>query len=173
MNIAPLTAPFFAGIYAILISFPGYEVVELLVSIFQMLMGTFVPFLIIFTCNMLIIITLRKSSKERKKLRQGNSNTDTQHLTRMLIFVSLAYIVSTMPYRLYHLSMKIPAVAALYDLKILYWRKQYVIQIWSLLIVWMCNYCCNFYLYCLGGGRKYRQDAKMVIKELRCRVTVK
>ncbi|XP_064619610.1 uncharacterized protein LOC135483041 [Lineus longissimus] len=158
------------GIYAILILAPDpeLEILEGISTSFQLVVGTILPFFIIFTCNILIIITLKQASKARQRLETNQKNVElkSQHLTRMLLFVSFAYVITTLPYRLYHLTMKIPVVANLYDLRVLYWRKQYVISVWSLIIVWMFNYSLNFYLYCIGGGRKYRDDAKLVLSRL-------
>jgi hypothetical protein len=158
----------FTGIYATLITAgKEYEVIELLITGFQMVFGTILPFVVIFTCNILIIITLRKASKERKKLDASQERRpDSQHLTRMLIFVSFAYVMLTLPYRLNHFAMKIPAVANMYNFEVVYWRKKYVIQTWTLIIIWLGNYSVNFYLYCLGGGKKYREDARRVIGEI-------
>jgi hypothetical protein len=133
------------------------------------IIGTVLPFLIIFISNIIIILTLKQAASDRNKLdKHGQKEADLQHLTRMLIFVSFAYVITTLPYRLHHFAMKIPAVAAAYDLRVLFWRKKYVVTTWSLSVVWMFNYSINFYLYCLGGGRRYRNDARRVVSTL-CR----
>jgi hypothetical protein len=86
----------------------------------------------------------------------------------MLIFVSLAYVVLTLPRRLAHTFMTIPAIARTYDLTVLYWRKKYMTVLWSVTFVWMSNHAVNFYMYCIGGGRKYRKDAREVLKQMSC-----
>ncbi|XP_064619894.1 thyrotropin-releasing hormone receptor-like [Lineus longissimus] len=155
------------GIYAVLIEAPEYKVVELLVSSFHMVVGTILPFLIIFICNIIIIVTLRNAANDRRIFENNpKKNSGSQHLTRMLIFVSFAYIIITLPYRLYHLLMRIPGVG--YDLSVLYWRRRYITEAWTFLAIWLFNYSVNFYLYCLGGGRKYRDDAKQVLKGKFC-----
>jgi hypothetical protein len=155
--------------YATVMSYPKLPILELISTGYYVAVGTALPFAVIFTSNVLIIISLRKAAKERKKLETTQNvrfEKDTQYLTRMLIFVSLAYIVLSLPFRLYHLLMRIPSLT--YDLSDIYWKRRYVMQSWFLGLVWMLNYSVNFYLYCVGGGRKYRLEAKSVVQELFC-----
>jgi hypothetical protein len=157
------------------ITIPNHPGLELLTSSFQVIVGTLCPFIVILACNITIIATLRSASEQRKafeKIKQDKSRDrnqkDTTYLTRMLIAVSFAYFLLTMPYRLNHLVLKIPAVAAMYDMKDIYWRMRYVLQAWLLMNVWNYNFAINFFLYCIGGGRRYRNDAREVLKRLRC-----
>jgi hypothetical protein len=48
----------------------------------------------------------------------------------------------------------------------LYWVVRYGVEYWFIHEIWYQNYSINFYLYCIGGGRKYRNDVKVVLKEL-------
>jgi hypothetical protein len=120
-------------------------------------------------------VTLQSASEKRKTLEaikhdesRDRKQKDTAYLMRMLIAVSFAYVILTFPYRLYHLLLKIPAVAAVYDMKNIYWRMRYALQAWILTIVWISNFAINFFLYCIGGGKRYRRDASKVCKGLGC-----
>jgi hypothetical protein len=118
---------------------PNHPELELLTSSFQVVIGTLCPFVLILSCNITIIVTLQSASKERNVLEtikqdksRDRSQKDTAYLTRMLIAVSIAYVILTLPYRLNHLIMKIPVVAAMYDMKNIYWSMRYVLQAWTL-----------------------------------------
>ncbi|XP_064620959.1 growth hormone secretagogue receptor type 1-like [Lineus longissimus] len=144
--------------------------VELVASLFYVLVGTVFPFLIILGSNLVIIVTLRRASKERARLKSsqqkegpGKHQQETQHLTVMLIFVSVAYIVTSLPYRMYDFSAQIPAVDAMYDMSQVYWRLRYGIGQFAVMNIWFYNFAVNFYLYIIGGGKRYRNDAKEVL----------
>jgi hypothetical protein len=162
---------FFSGAEYMVISVPGNERrLELLVSGLDFFVGTFVPFLIIFVSNFLIIISIRQASKERRLLRSGRGEEvkDTQYLTRMLLMVSAAYIVTSVPYRLYLFIKDMPGVASHYNLRDRYWGLRYTIELVLVFDIWCCNYAVNFYLYCLGGGKRYREDLKRLFKGKLC-----
>jgi uncharacterized membrane protein len=159
----------------VIILIPNHPELELLTSGFQVVVGTLCPFVLILACNITIIVTLQSASEERKVLEmmkqdksRDRNKKDTAYLTRMLIAVSFAYVILTLPFRLNHLIMKIPDVASMYDMKNIYWRMRYVVQAWTLQNVWMFNDAINFILYCIGGGKRYRRDAKDVWKGLVC-----
>jgi hypothetical protein len=44
-----------------------------------------------------------------------------------------------------------------------YWNLRYNVQLWVVFELWCWNYAVNFYLYCIGGGEKYRRDTKEVL----------
>jgi hypothetical protein len=150
----------------------NYPVVELLVSGFQLIFGAFLPFALILCCNVIIIITVKLASKKRLRMElrvQGcgqRKRKGTEHLTRMLIFVSMAYVVTTLPHRFYHVVMNIPEVA--YDLNNEYWFLRFSVENEVLFLVWCCNYACNFYLYCVGGGQRYRKDTVEILTTIIC-----
>ncbi|XP_064643084.1 thyrotropin-releasing hormone receptor-like [Lineus longissimus] len=148
---------------------PEHIEIEILASLSQLLLGTVIPFVIILGCNIIIIITVRTASAKRAKISagqgQGNRKEET-HLTRMLIFVSLAYMVTSIPYRLYYLVMDMPELGDVYDMNDEYWNLRYLVQVFFVFNLWMFNYAINFYLYCIGGGAKYRRDAAEVCKEI-------
>jgi hypothetical protein len=157
------------------VSFPGirflsYNVpraIEEASTLFNLIFGTVVPSVVIFSCNSLIILTVKKAATRRAKLSQkGKEEKDSQNLTAMLLFVSVAYIVTTFPYRVYDPITQMSELSAIYDMTKQYWKLRYSIGLYSVAILWFCNYAVNFYLYCIGGGKRYRNDTKAVIGQL-------
>ena len=134
-------------------------------SLFQLLTGTLFPFIGITCCNMAIIITLSQASKQRRELRNmaaGSGSKETQHLTRMLIFISIAYVIFSILFRLL-------AVASMaYDFGQICDFIHYNMLAALLFTIWCWNHSANFYLYCLGGGRRYREDLKEVLRQMAC-----
>ncbi|XP_064636595.1 cysteinyl leukotriene receptor 1-like [Lineus longissimus] len=150
---------------------PGYPALETAVNMFHLTFGSIAPFAIIIVCNIWIIVTLRAASKDRKAMVAKkvaiSQEKDTRHLTRMLLFVCAAYIMTSLPYRMHDLVLTIPVLREMYDLTERYWYLRYTTQYYVLLAVWHWNYGINFYLYCIGGGKKYRAD---VLRLFRCKV---
>jgi hypothetical protein len=145
----------------------NYPIVELLVSGFQLLIGAVLPFLIISGCNIIIIVTVKLASEKRVEMEAGQGQKwrkESEYLTRMLVFVSAAYVVTSAPFRLYYLIIDIPAVSKIYDMTNEYWILRFNAQNEFLYDIWCCNYAFNFYLYCVGGGQKYRRDTIEIIK---------
>ena len=163
----------FSGNEVVVASVPEAHVVAVLSTNWQLVFGTILPFLIIISCNVAIIVTLKRASSERSKLeaRAREKNTtekDTQFLTRMLVLVSIAYVVLSIPYRFYTVVMEIPALKDMYDMREPYWNIKYNMQHYILTIFWSCNNAVNCYLYCLGGGKQYRQDTLHILKVIVC-----
>ena len=137
-----------------------------------MILGSVIPFIIILGSNIIIIIKIKMASAQRSKMRanegQCENKSKEKHLTRMLIFVSLAYVVTSAPLRLYYLLMDIPEIGGpeVYDLSNTYWSLRYHTQMFLLADIFVFNHAINFYLYCLGGGAKYRKDAAEVCKRI-------
>ncbi|XP_064632599.1 uncharacterized protein LOC135490944 [Lineus longissimus] len=138
-------------------------------SLFNIIFGTVVPSVLIFGCNLLIIITVKKAAANRAVFKSNqtvNKDKDSPNLAAMLLFVSIAYIITTFPYRLFAPIIEIPTFAAMYDMTQPYWRLSYNIGLYVLADLWFCNYAVNFYLYCIGGGKRYRDDTKAVIGQI-------
>ncbi|XP_064633308.1 galanin receptor 2b-like [Lineus longissimus] len=149
----------------VVMSVPDAPEMETLGNMFQLVIGTIVPFCIIVFCNLWIITVLRSASKARDKMGvsekgKKKSEKESTHLTRMLIIVSIAYVVTSIPYRLYIVIMGAPEVFAPYKLKEEYWSLRFYCQNYILDQFWELNYAINFYLYLIGGGKKYRNDVK-------------
>ncbi|XP_064637544.1 growth hormone secretagogue receptor type 1-like [Lineus longissimus] len=145
--------------------------VEKVFSTYMVIVGTGLPFSIILGANLLIIITVKRASFERAKLNSNTSRAEKeernqQHLTILLLFISFAYVVTTLPYRLYDPILKLPQIKAIYDMTQQYWKLRYTLGIFFTANLWFYNYAVNFYLYCIGGGKRYRDDTKAVIGQL-------
>jgi hypothetical protein len=131
----------------------------------QLAIGTILPFIIIVFCNLWIFKVIHKASKDRDKMgvsKEGQKarQKETTYLTRMLLLVSLAYVMTSIPYRIYNVIIEIPAVLDAYDMKDEYWVMRYYCQFFIIEDLWEMNFGINFYLYCIGGGKKYRNDVK-------------
>jgi heme/copper-type cytochrome/quinol oxidase subunit 2 len=131
----------------------------------QLAIGTILPFVIIVFCNLWIFIVLHNASKKRDKMginkeRQKTREKETTYLTRMLILVSIAYVLTSIPFRMYDLIIGIPEVKAAYNFQEEYWSVRYYTQHFIFANIWEMNFGINFYLYCIGGGKKYRNDVK-------------
>ncbi|XP_064637901.1 nociceptin receptor-like [Lineus longissimus] len=140
----------------------------------QLAVGTVLPFCLIVFCNVWIIVVLRRASHKQGKMGVSEKNRktrekETTHLTRMLILVSIAYVVTSIPYRLFDIIIGIPEVKGHYKMDDEYWRLRLNCQHIVIIAFWNVNYGINFYLYCLGGGKKYRDDVKQrVFKFVSC-----
>jgi hypothetical protein len=137
----------------------------------QLAIGTILPFVVIVFCNVCIIIVLRNASKDRDKMGvskegQKTREKETTYLTRMLILVSIAYVVTSIPYRMYDVVIGLPEVKRHYNMKVEYWKLRFYCQHLIISEFWGLNYGINFYLYCLGGGKKYREDVKQRLAKI-------
>jgi hypothetical protein len=81
----------------------------------------------------------------------------------MLIFVSMAYVMTSIPYRLVSLVLLVPQVANTFDLDNTCDFIIYNLIVISFHGLWAWNYAINFYMYCAGGGKRYRSDIKEVL----------
>ncbi|XP_064636935.1 mu-type opioid receptor-like [Lineus longissimus] len=131
----------------------------------QLAIGTILPFLIIVSCNVWIFKVLHKASKKSSEMGVSKENQktrekETAHLSRMLLLVSIAYVLTSIPLRIYDVIIGIPEVLAPYRLDEEYWSLRYYCQYFIVEDVWEMNFGINFYLYCIGGGKKFRNDVK-------------
>ncbi|XP_064622610.1 cysteinyl leukotriene receptor 1-like [Lineus longissimus] len=155
------------GVEFLVVSTPGDdERLKVLLAGVDIFVGNILPFSIIFSCNVIIVITIKQASKQRRLMKSGldTNAKDTQYLTRMLLLISAAYMVTSLPYRWYEFMIGIPGVASYYDLTKPYWSLRHTLELWAVYDLWCCNYAVNFYLYCLGGGKRYRDDLKQLFK---------
>jgi hypothetical protein len=148
----------------------GDPIGTLLASTFQLIFGTILPFAIIITSNIIIITTVRTAARKRLGLQNkmaerdsGRRSSETEYLTRMLVLVSVAYVATSIPYRLYFIILLIPQVSEKFDLSDTCYFILYNVMAFSLHGLWVWNYAINFYMYCAGGGRRYRDDIKYVL----------
>jgi hypothetical protein len=163
----------FVGLEVLIISVPSRPIIEMLTSAFYMIFGTFLPFAVISICNLIIIVTVKQATKKRLKLEQTQSSKhrherETAYLTRMLISISAAYIMTSLPLRIHYFVMDIPEVASMYDFSNPYWNLRYLLENAILGTLWFTNHAINFYLYIVAGGSKFRNDTKQILWKLTC-----
>ena len=138
---------------------------------FQLVFGTIVPFLIIIGSNIVIILTIRAAAKARLKMQNRGDNipekarNESEFLTRMLIFASLAYVVTSIPYRLFQVILQIPQIQAQFDMNDFCDFIFYIITITACYALWVWNFAVNFYMYVIGGGKRYRKDVKEIFDQ--------
>jgi hypothetical protein len=149
--------------FFLIIDIPGYSALETFVDMYHLICGSVAPFVIIVFCNLWIIITLRSASSKRKQMGVAEDvaktqGKETQHLT------CVAFIATSVPFRLYNIVLSIPALKRMYDMGSKYWSLRYTMQHFIILNLWHLNFAINFYLYCIGGGRKFRGDVKRLFQ---------
>jgi hypothetical protein len=129
--------------------------------------GTVIPFTIIVFCNAWIVFTLHLASEKRKEITArataNSRENETRYLTRMLIVVCVAYVILSLPWRLYDVVFNIPNIFKMYNFQQEYWRLRYDLQFVAFVNIWYVNHAVNFYLYVIGGGRKYRRDISALL----------
>jgi hypothetical protein len=157
-----------SGGYGVAVSIPENSAYESIVLAYHLGVGSVIPFVVIVFCNFCIITTIRAAAEKRGTMGQDekskkNMEKETSYLTRMLVIVCIAYACLSIPYRLYDFMLMIPAIGNRYDKASNYWHWRYLFETWVLLHVWDWNYGINFYLYCIGGGRRYRSEVARML----------
>ncbi|XP_064630327.1 cysteinyl leukotriene receptor 1-like [Lineus longissimus] len=151
------------------LDYPNPKWVETVVGLYILLFGTIFPFTVIIFCNTLIILNVQKASRRRQKMdaanKPGTTGEKENHLTRMLILVSLTYLILSIPLRLSTVVFKIPELAKMYDLTDDYWQLRLYLVKMVLFTLWTLNFAVNFYMYLLGGGQKFRNETKKVFAQ--------
>ncbi|XP_064619614.1 uncharacterized protein LOC135483044 [Lineus longissimus] len=122
-----------------------------------LILGTILPFSIIATCNIIILIGVQRAAVRRKQMKSSTADDNEKklkdtNLTAMLLMTSLAYLLCSCPKRIYE-------SVAVVDLSNPYWTARYWLGYWVVVEIWTLNFAVNFYVYFLKGGRKFRQDA--------------
>ncbi|XP_064649860.1 kiSS-1 receptor-like isoform X2 [Lineus longissimus] len=146
--------------------FPAAPVVEKIVSWWELIAGTVVPFFVLIIFNCLIIWNVRSASKfqrqmtydQKDKMQALRKAKAEAHLTRMLLLVCIAYLVCSVPVRIYLLEN-----TGSFNYQDPEWFIQFNVGYWYGCIGWYMNYAINFYLYCIAGGRKFRQDVLEIL----------
>jgi hypothetical protein len=160
---------YISGGYGVAVSIPGHPELEPIVLSYHLAVGSIIPFIVMFVCNVWIIVTIRAAAEKRGAMGQDDKGKKTQakeikYLTRMMIIVCLAYAILSLPWRLYDFMLLIPAIGDHYKTETSkYWHWRYLFETWVLLHVWDWNYGINFYLYCIGGGKKYRSEVARLL----------
>ena len=149
----------------------------------------FIPFVLIFGCNVYIISSLIRARRRRKSMdsyqgSQGQSSDNTRSITMMLITISIVFLITTSPMTLcflfydslmQHFEGDPVGMALWYELVI------YTV----LVLVCYSNNALNFLLYCISGskfrealsdvcagriGRRYRRQSTMEMLTVRSSV---
>jgi hypothetical protein len=149
--------------------------ISLLASTYILLFGSVIPFAVILFCNVSIIIGVRRAAGKRDEITSAIKTTkeseitrsradESRYMIRMLLLVSLAYVFCSMPMRVYYIVIDSPGFKEMYNMKTLYWFLRFNVEDWACGVLWYINFAVNFYMYFLGGGKKFRNDAMEVIR---------
>jgi hypothetical protein len=149
---------------AVIRDFPQARWFETFYNAYLLAFGTILPFSTIVVCNVVILIGVNRAAVRRKKMESSTPGKNEKtirdtNLTAMLLMTSFAYLICSCPKRVYE-------SVVVYDMSIPYWNARYWLQFWVCTEIWTINFAINFYIYFLGGGRKFRQDAKEILKKL-------
>jgi hypothetical protein len=161
---------FFSGTEeeTVLLSYPDAPWVEVIVGTYVLFIAVVIPFIIIFVANILIIYGVKRAAADRNKMSdKARNNSKEAHLTRMLILISVAFIVLCLPFGVSEVVLSQPDVAAEYDLRAIYWRLRLIVINYALSEISCMNHVVNFYLYILGGGKHYRNNVKAILRIIR------
>ena len=114
-----------------------------------------IPFVLLLTCNMIIIVTLRKNTRRRRKLSLSQKGKGGHSITVMLIMLCVVFFICLTPVSIYLIVLpyikakarKLPFMQMLRQLeKILFWHA--LTNCFGYL-----NSCTNFMFYFLSGSR--------------------
>ena len=137
-------------------SYPDARCRETLFHVYNLILGTIAPFSILVISNTIITISIRRAATRRKQMAVVASEKTGKepNLTAMLMMTTFFYFLLSSPKRIYD------TVYPQYDLADPYWLARHSLQfiVWDK--AWVANFAINFYVYFLGGGRKFRQDVK-------------
>ncbi|XP_064639443.1 FMRFamide peptide receptor frpr-18-like [Lineus longissimus] len=149
----------------IVLSVRDYPWLEIIITIYQSAVLTVIPFSVILISNILIVFSVRRAATNMNKLGQDNKqgSSENKHLTRMLLLVSLAFVLCCAPYTLFEIFYKILALVGAVDYSA-YWTIRMGVIGWGTAAITQANHAVNFYLYVLGGGKKFRTDAINVLR---------
>ena len=127
----------------------------------------YLPTIILITANVLIIRRLRRKDKFRQNATLGESSSGrTRKITKMLVSVSLLFLICTGPSCVYEIFVYyvFPGFTTndldAFTLIALRFAK-YLTEILA-----FCNHSLNFFLYCLTGQR-FRTELKLALSEMR------
>ena len=115
------------------------------------------PFVIIFTCNMAIILYIFFHSRATRRELHSGQRVKFSSMTAMLVTVSITFIILTMPVCIF-LSVCEGCMDEADEKTNLIFT---ALNLWSYL-----NYCINCFLYCLSGP-KFRKEVKDMFFSIR------
>jgi hypothetical protein len=129
--------------------------------------NSLIPILSLAIFNTLIIKAYNRSTGKRAELYHGNRKeteetrkeaTEQNQLTRMLLLISIAFLITVAPHRIGR------------SINVIFPQKTAVGRAIVLAIrhfnyrCWFINNAINFYLYVCGGGERFRNDLKMLFR---------
>lgn len=130
-------------------------------SVFDIVMATYIPLILVFFLNISIIVQLGRAKSTQKKMSSDTqkATSSTDQITIMLLTVSLAFFVCTAPYGvlqvfLFHVWF-VPGMSKGSQSIIHFIRECFV-------MLWMMNHSINIFLYSLTG-RKFRNEARHML----------
>jgi hypothetical protein len=119
----------------------------------------YIPFCILSLCNVGIIMVLKISEERRQDMAVDESKAkSSKHIVRMLITVSLAYLVFKLPYTVRSAIWNASITGEITPLLMAYQR--FTVSLSEILEY--SNYAFNTYLYILSV-KKFRQDARRIL----------
>lgn len=128
---------------------------------FISIFNVYLPFVVLSFSNIGIVVVLKTSERNRSDLTVGTKKKTSNPVIRMLIIVSMAFLVFKLPnaaqkafwnaFLTSDTGVSIPLITAL---------QRFTVTLTE--ILQYCNYAFNNYLYILPV-RKFRQDAKRVL----------
>jgi neuromedin U receptor 2 len=145
----------------LVLDFPEPAWVEPLFLVYSVGSNVVLPVTLILTSNFIIIFSMRRAARGRSKMAaegEGESrraSSAEKQLTQMTILVSVAYVSFTLPVRVFDAAtnnIKIQQLSP-YMQHLIYFAYIFFGEVFHL------NFAVNFYLYILGGGKRFRKDA--------------
>jgi hypothetical protein len=138
-----------------LMCLPASKEVAYLADIYnwvEFIVGAVGPFAFLLYLNAKIISSVRNKEGPTRILSGSGKHEEKEStlLTRMLLLVSFMYIILNLPFRLYR-NLFLVINFGTHNARFVF---DVVLNILSL------NYGINFFLYILGGGRRFRSDVK-------------
>ena len=131
-------------------------------SVIDMVFYAYIPQILIFILNIVIIMKLARATKEQAEMRNASKSEQSQgQVTAMLLTVSITFFVLTNPYTIFYLCMQndvwnYMASARSYA--------QYALVSTLLRLLADLNHCINFLLY-VATGKRFRED---IVQLFRC-----
>ena len=124
---------------------------------FDLLIGSIGPFFIIFTCNVIIIIQLKKTTPVPNNLNKIKEAKKQRQLTMMLLLISTTFLLFTLPRKVFTIVYaNMAPVAAIEE------KANYILGQAITTKLWHLNSAVNIWL-CLLSGRRFRSDVYKVI----------
>lgn len=130
--------------------------------LYHLLSSSVIPFVLLLICNIITVYQVSRKSDIRKSQNAEDRRKDVQKKTfiRMTLLVSTVFILLTGPFTMYRSVLSIdPSIGKNLS------AANYLLVMKILQKIWLLNTSVNFYLYLLGGGRKFRNDLFALFKK--------